>query len=416
MSESTQANPRRVLAAIVFTDVVGFSQLMSVNDTKTLKLTQRDFAMMRRLSESHEGQILKNTGDGLLMYFSSAVQAVSCALKIQQTLANAETKLPSDQMLKHRIGIHLGDVFLSENDVMGDGVNIASRLQAKAEPGGICISQTVYDVVKNRLELQTTFLGPQELRNIQGKVPVYRILLDAQGGRGAAGLFARGAAAASSRRWVIATAVAAALIILAAVWIGYRISSGNRAQSNNQAVASGNPATPAQPTPAPSAQPTTPTQPTPGVPQATLPVVPPTGQPAPTAQDPQPAPPAQPLQPPQQPEVPQQPPPGPAGPDDGEQPQQPPPAERIFETLDRNRDGKLTRDEIPRREVDRMMQADTDGDGAVTLAELRAMHEKMRTGRFRPRPGLGQGPAGPPEGGPPPGSGPPNDGPPADGN
>jgi class 3 adenylate cyclase len=175
----TGANSRRVLAAIVFTDVVGSSALMSVDERKTLALIERDFRMMRRACEHFDGQILKNTGDGLLMHFSSAVQAVSCALRMQRTLAEAQKKLPPDQVLKHRIGIHLGDVFVSDHDVMGDGVNIAARLQESAEPGGICISQTVYDVVKNRLALTTTSLGPQELRNIQGKVPVYRILLDA---------------------------------------------------------------------------------------------------------------------------------------------------------------------------------------------------------------------------------------------
>ncbi|HVU18824.1 MAG TPA: adenylate/guanylate cyclase domain-containing protein [Candidatus Didemnitutus sp.] len=176
---------QRALAAIVFTDVVSFSARMQDGEERTLKLLERDFATMREFCRQHDGAVLKTTGDGLLMYFSSAVQAVACALTIQRHFADWTKNRPANEVLSHRVGIHLGDVFVSEQDVMGDGVNIAARLQAEARPGGICISQTVYDVVKNKLELHVTSLGPRELKNMAESIHVYRLLLDAQSLRAA---------------------------------------------------------------------------------------------------------------------------------------------------------------------------------------------------------------------------------------
>ncbi len=167
---------QRVLAAIVFTDGVGFSARMAADEENTLRILQRDLELMARLCQEFEGQVLKTTGDGLMMYFTSAVQAVECAVEIQRAIAQAAADLPPQEVMAYRLGIHLGDVFFSETDVMGSGVNIAARLQAKADPGGICISQTVYDVVKNQLDLKVTYLGPQELKNIRDPVPVYQIL------------------------------------------------------------------------------------------------------------------------------------------------------------------------------------------------------------------------------------------------
>ena len=180
--DSTPPQPigpgQRVLAAIVFTDVVNFSARMQAEEEATLGLLKRDFEMMRKLGEKYSGAVLKTTGDGLLLYFSSAVQAVAYALKMQRRFAENARSQPADETLTHRVGIHLGDVFVHDEDVMGDGVNIAARLQAEAEPGGICISQTVYDVVKNKLELEVIKLGPRELKNISSAVSMYRVLLE----------------------------------------------------------------------------------------------------------------------------------------------------------------------------------------------------------------------------------------------
>jgi class 3 adenylate cyclase len=178
---STPPRPgQRTLAAIVFTDVVSFSARMQADEETTLRLLKRDFDTMREICTSHEGSVLKTTGDGLLLHFASAVQAVACALAIQRTFAERAKVQAADQTLSHRVGIHLGDVFVDKEDVMGDGVNIAARLQAEAEPGGICISQTVYHVVRNKLALQVTRLGPRELKNISQAIPIYKLLLKAQ--------------------------------------------------------------------------------------------------------------------------------------------------------------------------------------------------------------------------------------------
>ncbi len=166
---------QRVLAAIVLTDAVSFSARMSIDEEGTLRLIQRDLQLMGDLCEQYNGQVLKSTGDGLLLSFSSAVQAVSCGQEIQAQLADLSKDCSPGDYLQHRIGIHLGDVLFSHSDVLGNGVNIAARLQTQSVPGGICMSQTVYDVVKARLDLNAVFLGPLRLKNIHEPVPAYQI-------------------------------------------------------------------------------------------------------------------------------------------------------------------------------------------------------------------------------------------------
>ncbi|MEO1403129.1 MAG: protein kinase [Cyanobacteria bacterium J06635_1] len=164
---------QRALAAIVVTDAVGFSARMSVDEENTLRIIHRDLKLMAQCCKKFEGRVLKSTGDGLLMYFVSAVQAVSCTLAIQRYLAR--TNAQSAHPLLHRIGVHLGDVFFSQTDVMGNGVNIAARLQTQARPGGICLSQVVYDVVRSRLTLNATATGPLQLKNIQDPISAYHV-------------------------------------------------------------------------------------------------------------------------------------------------------------------------------------------------------------------------------------------------
>lgn len=172
---TSELRGQRTLAAIVFTDVVGYSALMAAREEYTLDLLRRDFQIMKQLCHRFEGKILKTIGDALLMYFASAVQAVACAREIQSSLAKLAENLAPEEILIHRIGIHLGDVFFNGSDVMGDGVNVAARLQAEAQPGGICLSQTVYEVVKNPLALKATDLVPKKLKNMPDSVSVYQI-------------------------------------------------------------------------------------------------------------------------------------------------------------------------------------------------------------------------------------------------
>ena len=177
---SSEFQGQRTLAAIVFTDAVAFSAKMSANEEQTLRCINRDFQLIRDCCQSFAGKVLKSTGDGLLMYFTSAMQAVACALETQKSLAVAAQNLSPNEVLEHRIGIHLGDVFFSDSDVMGNGVNIAARLQTEAVAGGICISQTVYDVVKNSLSFPVNYLGEKELKNIAEAVPIYQIILNSE--------------------------------------------------------------------------------------------------------------------------------------------------------------------------------------------------------------------------------------------
>ncbi|AIE88100.1 adenylate/guanylate cyclase domain-containing protein [Fimbriimonas ginsengisoli] len=174
---TTDPQPReaRMLAAIVFTDVVGFSKLASVNEARVYVALQRDMAVMTNLCRSHGGQVLNTMGDGMLLCFTSAVDALSCAVEIQRTLYNQAQSLPSIEVLHHRIGVHLGDVIMNGDNVFGDGVNVAARLQALAKPDAVCFSSTVYEIVKNKLKVDATYLGPRQLKNLGEPVKVWQV-------------------------------------------------------------------------------------------------------------------------------------------------------------------------------------------------------------------------------------------------
>jgi adenylate cyclase len=174
---SSLSQGQRLLAAIMITDAVGFSTRMSVDEETTLRLIDRDLTLIGDICRDFGGTVLKSTGDGLLMYFLSAVEAVSCGLEMQRQLVDLSLGLETHQYLDHRIGIHLGDILVSEQDVMGNGVNITARLQTYAKPRGLCVSRTIYDVVKARLSLHATFLGPLHLKNIEEPVPAYQLAL-----------------------------------------------------------------------------------------------------------------------------------------------------------------------------------------------------------------------------------------------
>lgn len=237
------------LAAIVFTDVSGFSALVEKNEKHTLLLVQRDLKLISQVCQKFGGDVLKNTGDGCLAAFPSVEAAVGSAIRIQRSIADARQRLPAEDVLHHRIGIHLGDVFFNKADVLGNGVNIAARLLGEAEPDGICISQTVYDLVKHRLDVKAICIGARELKNIQEAVQVYRLLLDAVAGEQGQALVAKSPARG---RWIVA---AVALLILGTLgftaWLVAR--SGKRSEpqaagalpsiASTQPVASQNPAT-----------------------------------------------------------------------------------------------------------------------------------------------------------------------------
>ncbi|MEA5469457.1 AAA-like domain-containing protein, partial [Spirulina sp. 06S082] len=164
------------LATIIFTDVVGSTEKMVVDQIHLLTLIQRDFQVMGDICREYEGKVLKSMGDGLLIYFASAVKAVSCAIAMQKSLKEAGNGRSAQEILYHRMGIHLGDVCFSGKDVLGLGVNIAARLQGKADPGGICLSQTVYDAIADNLSVQVQDMGEQGLKGMAQPVRLYRVI------------------------------------------------------------------------------------------------------------------------------------------------------------------------------------------------------------------------------------------------
>ena len=170
----------RRLAAVLAADVVGYSRLMERDEHGTFqRLKAHRQAMIEPLIASHHGRIVKLMGDGALCEFQSVVEAVDCAILIQEAMAERETDLPEEDRIRFRIGINLGDVIHEEDgDLYGDGVNVAARLQTEAEPGGVCISGTVYDHLQGKLDCAFEELGACRLKNIERAVRIYRAMLD----------------------------------------------------------------------------------------------------------------------------------------------------------------------------------------------------------------------------------------------
>jgi formylglycine-generating enzyme required for sulfatase activity/class 3 adenylate cyclase len=170
--------PRR-LAAIVAADIAGYSRLMGVDEEGTharVKRQQRE--VVEPAIAEHHGRLVKYTGDGFLAMFDSPVEAVRCAIVIQQTMVGRNTALPRDQHILYRIGVNLGDVIVEPDDVYGDGVNIAARLEGIANPGEVFISGGIYEQIKNKLVCAYQALGERQVKNITDPVRVYRVLPD----------------------------------------------------------------------------------------------------------------------------------------------------------------------------------------------------------------------------------------------
>src|SRR5713101_1128949 len=174
MSASTE---QRKLAAIMFTDMVGYSALSQRSEKLAQELLEEHRALLRPIFSRFNGTEIKTMGDAFLVEFHSALEAAQCAIEIQRALAKRNHDVAADRRIEIKIGIHIGDVVHRGGDVYGDGVNIASRIQAVGGPGGICVSMDVERQIHNALEARLQKLAPTELKNINVTMDLYRIVL-----------------------------------------------------------------------------------------------------------------------------------------------------------------------------------------------------------------------------------------------
>jgi adenylate cyclase len=169
---------KRKLTAVLSADVAGYSRLMAEDEAATVKTLATYREVMASLIKQHRGRVVDSPGDNVLAEFSSVVDAVQCAVAVQKEFQARNAELPENRRMEFRIGINLGDVIEEEQRIYGDGVNIAARLEALADPGGICVSKTAFDQIETKLPLGYEYLGEQEVKNIPKPVGAYRVLME----------------------------------------------------------------------------------------------------------------------------------------------------------------------------------------------------------------------------------------------
>ena len=173
---SEQAYPRR-LSAILSADAVGYSRLMRADEQSTVRAITACRAAITNLVQQYRGRVVDSPGDNLLAEFNSVVDAVNCAVEVQRDLARRNAELPSDRVMPFRIGLNLGDVLEDGQRIYGDGVNVAARMESLAPAGGVCLSGAVHDAVAGRIGLEYEFIGEKQVKNIDGPVRVYRVVM-----------------------------------------------------------------------------------------------------------------------------------------------------------------------------------------------------------------------------------------------
>ena len=219
----------RKLAAILVSDVVGYSRLAGADEDRILaRLRTLRSDLIDPTIAVHHGRIVKRTGDGSIIEFRSVVDAVRCAIELQNAMVERNAGVPPERRIEFRVGIHVGDVVEeADGDLMGDGVNIAARLEGIAKPGAICLSEDAYRQVKSRLDLRVSDLGPTPLKNIAEPVRVYSVRtgVPAESGR------ADAAAKRPMRLMRIGVGLAALLLLVAASAAIWRLASGSRSEA-----------------------------------------------------------------------------------------------------------------------------------------------------------------------------------------
>jgi adenylate cyclase len=176
MRSMTDDKVKRRLTTILCADVYGYSRLMRADEAGTLATLRRYRTAIAGLVERHDGRIVNTWGDAMIAEFASVVEAVQCAVEIQQEISTQSSEPPPAQQMRFRIGVNLGDVMVDGSDIFGDGVNIAARLQELAEPGGVVVSASVFDQVHNKLSLGFDCLGLQQMKNV-APVTSYRVTM-----------------------------------------------------------------------------------------------------------------------------------------------------------------------------------------------------------------------------------------------
>ena len=211
---------QRRLTAVLSSDVVGYSRLMGRDEAGTLaalKAHHQQFVAPK--AAQYRGRTVKLMGDGALMEFASVVDAVRFAVEFQCAMQERNKGVPEDRQILYRIGINIGDIIVDGEDIHGDGVNIAARLQGLAEPGGICLARNVYNQIKGKLDLQIEHLGEKDVKNIADPVTVYRVVLNDKAAALVTPVVSAPTKVARMRRWQAAASVAAAIAVLGAlIW------------------------------------------------------------------------------------------------------------------------------------------------------------------------------------------------------
>src|SRR6266436_3999738 len=174
MVQERSVRVERRLSAILAADVAGYSRLMGLDEVGTVRVLREHRTVSDALVAKHGGRIVKTTGDGVLIEFPSVVDAVECAVAVQAVMAERNDGVPEDRRMLFRIGINLGDILIEGDDILGDGVNLAARLEGIAEPGGICVSEDAFRQVRGKIETEFLDSGEQALKNIARPVRIYR--------------------------------------------------------------------------------------------------------------------------------------------------------------------------------------------------------------------------------------------------
>src|SRR6266571_8832602 len=180
-SLATLSKGERRLAAIMFTDVAGYTTLGQRNESLSIALIDAQRDLIKPILARHNGREAKTAGDSFLVEFTNALDAVRCAYDIQRATRELNISLPDERRLHLRIGLHLGDITKSRGDIYGDAVNVASRIESLAEDGGVCLTRQVYDQVQNKFELPLISLGTRLLKNVSAPVEVYKMVMPWQG-------------------------------------------------------------------------------------------------------------------------------------------------------------------------------------------------------------------------------------------